>query len=356
MRPLPTRWIWLFTAVLCALLTAGPAFHADGDLPAAVTAPAHPGALRVLWWNIFNGNFDPGALGDNLIALSATDAAPDVIALGEYHVDHGLPPASAATLKAKYPYARFFPYSTEFPEKGIYVFSRVPVSDTDYARDALDWTPPLETTAEQQRYRRPFYRANAPEARQWHRSYLRLTLDWHGKRVDIAPVHTAMPWMVMKKMGGVAGKVSVAADITFGRENPLMYQLRRLRQNLRSDPGIHPSDPLVIFGDFNMPKALGSPLHSAPYLLMKRGFRDLFEGASSPLPHVRLLCRRLWEGLAPSHPSFPTAEGRERLDYHGLLDMQLDHAFGRNLGAATAQVLPLRGSDHYPILIDAYPR
>ncbi len=347
-----------FYMVLSLLLACGSAgadpFSADAPLPPSVSQPTAKGQMRVLWWNILDGTFNREALGQNLAAMTAVSHPPDVIVLGEYHRDHGLPESANTALKALYPYARFFPYSSDFPEKGIYVLSRVPVTDVAYQRDALDWTPAEWSQKQKAGYKRPFYRADQNETRQWQRSYIRLTLDWNGKRVDIAPVHTAMPWMVMKAMAGPIGKATVAADITFGKKNPLIYQLQRLRTELKQDPGIHVSDPLLVLGDFNMPRALASPLPSGPYQIMKAGFRDLFEKAST-LPFWKRLCRTVFEGLAPQNVSFPTVEGREKKPYGGLLNMQLDHAFAKH-SAGSAEVLPLRGSDHYPILVDISPQ
>jgi endonuclease/exonuclease/phosphatase family metal-dependent hydrolase len=84
---------------------------------------------------------------------------------------------------------------------------------------------------------------------------------------------------------------------------------------------------VIVVGDFNMPKEL-------------MGFSTLgFQKISSGLTDI----------IASGAPSFPSSGAVETKKFPL---MQIDHAFtSPSLSATAGEVLPLRGSDHYPLYL-----
>src|SRR5262249_44813375 len=146
-----------------------------------------------------------------------------------------------------------------------------------------------------------------------------------GKSINFVPVHTVQPWSKQKKSwgDGFLGTLFTGASVYLGRNNPLMHQLERLRGELESDVLRDPqSASTVMFGDFNLPR--GGMLTTTHYRTASRDLVDLL--------HTK------------ERSSWPAKSSSFARDFS---PMRIDHAFASpDLGAACAEVIPLRGSDH----------
>lgn len=120
------------------------------------------------------------------------------------------------------------------------------------------------------------------------------------------------------------GTVAAGLSVVFGWNNPLIHQLRRLLRELD-----RMTEPFITFGDFNLPRAVKG-VKTRPYRLISRDLDDAFESDKTP--------------------SWPASSSQT---FEGYPEMKIDHAFSRGFEVRAAEVLPLRGSDHYPFMLIA---
>jgi endonuclease/exonuclease/phosphatase family metal-dependent hydrolase len=316
----------------------------DEPPTAAQLAPLRTrGGLRVLWWNIQRGQTnhalregggDPGPLETNLRALASSPRGPDVIALGEWRAG-ALSAETIGQLRRDHPHAALLPYSPRTRE-GVLVLSRRPM--TILANRPLPYTPlALDADPAAEQAYRDRWTAQNDDERYYDKRYLRLRVhDREGHPFQLVPTHTAQPWdhMVKRAGGGLMGRAATALAILFGRQNPLINQVARLGRELEQDRSREPSwasEPLLQIGDFNLPRRL-LLLPTASYRLLARGMKDVL--LESPGR------RTSW----PSLSARTLGEDRPAL--------QIDHALvSPETQVGAAAVLPLAGSDHYPLLV-----
>jgi endonuclease/exonuclease/phosphatase family metal-dependent hydrolase len=316
--------------------------------------------LRVFWWNIEGGNtnqqissggcpnyrFDH-PLEHNLVALSHSSIAPDVIGMGEY-TPGVLQPWAQHELERIYPYHFYTPYSAT-AGGGIGVFSRVPLSP--HAPEALAWEAG-KTTAEKL-VNRDSWIKNFPSAAGFDRPYLRYETAFRGRTVNLVVEHLANPWPGIQQakrealpgwltgaplVGPLLSRVCAAAltgqDIFFDDDSPLSIQANELHEKLIRDfgPGIDAA-PVLLTGDLN------APTKSSVHRLLTRKMGDAFGPVTRRIPNAQ---SSFPASCAASHGAFP--------------ELKIDHALiSRKMKSPLAQVLRLHGSDHYPFYVIVEP-
>ncbi|MCA9668372.1 MAG: endonuclease/exonuclease/phosphatase family protein [Myxococcales bacterium] len=287
--------------------------------------------LRVMWWNIQYGAQNDAAKGrpldHNLRALTRSALSPDVVLLGEFE-SHAISPAVRAELDKRYPYRHYVALNDAVSQRGIQVFSKHPLDAKHQER--WDYVPAGADAKTAEAYRADWRSFRGEKG--FPRRYIRLTVKHPqtGKAIDILPIHTAQPWDRYTEQASVKalGKARVAYELLAGGNNPLMHQLRRLRGKLERDYGKDlDRKPMLMLGDFNLPRGRFG-IRSRAYRLTRRNLSDAFTH---------------W---APSWPASTAGE------YKGYPKLKIDHAFtGGDLSARAAEVLPIKGSDHYPIYV-----
>lgn len=302
----------------------------EGHLDEAQKADA---GLRLFWWNIESGNRSSKRpdrpLDRNLAALVESPLRPDVMALGDYKPG-ALSEETEQVLDAHYPERQFVPYNDESPDQGILILSTHPFSEAHTA--PLDYAPIEATEEERAAYRAGWTEGN-PDASHYPRTYRRVTLDHPvlSRPINLVPTHAVQTWNTTLNRGPKAvAAVLTGFDVVFNGSSPLVNQLRHLRATLSDDLGPDLDDAgAVVFGDFNMLRQFG--VRTKAYSTATSGLIDLFLDAKD----------------AASWPAASAPEFRSKTMNR---KMQIDHAFAsRDITREHAQVLPMAGSDHYPL-------
>lgn len=278
--------------------------------------------VRVFWWNIANGasEADAKSLTSNLELLAVSKIAPDVIALGEYSA-RALPETTYSQLAKRYPVRKFIRYNS-LTSTGIAIFSKLPLTTSRVSE--LEWVPASLDGRGEAEYRAYWANDQADGGEGFYARPLREILFAAGKKtVSFTPLHLAEPWRDLSKRtdGKIEFALATASELFFGTSNPLITQVDSLVRWLKAGKN---ADKLLV-GDFNLPRGFAG----VPTL----GFRRLERVLNSAILHTQ--------------NSFPTPSSP-----HTFPSMQIDHAFvGGALAAPVAGVLPLKGSDHFPIFL-----
>jgi len=316
----------------------------------------HPQALKVFWWNIEMGEqgqaSSPNPLENNLKELVENPTLrPHILILGEF----SMRALSEQTLDLLLTYytAENFNYNNQTPDFGLAIFYQYHIDrdhhlstymESQSTDQTLDWAPILSSPRQSQIYRQE-YISNFSNAVLYTRTYLRFSYHFLGKTYHIVPVHLLQPWQDIKfsefqtpsipVFGESVRSVFNAYEKTFGTglkilgddSNPLYSQLVRLCGRVKSDLGdnfnLSPEQKVLLMGDFNYPRNIG--IYSIGFRYMKNFLQDAFSVHDNTFP------------TASSGESYPA--------------MKIDHAFINGLTAHEARVLPLSGSDHFPIYV-----
>lgn len=287
--------------------------------------------VRVVFWNIGYGALNRGGdLDHNLKDLVNSSAHPDVIVLAEYK-EMALNQGTIRFLDTEYPHQAYFPYGGTLDEVGIKVWSEQPFTQSEAVM--LDWSPTRESSIEQDLYKQDWVTRAPKQSKWWDRPYSRFRWDIAGYRMNLVPVHLLEPW---DKIYERKGDWETWKDMMFGRDNPLYYSVERLMEKMRADLGGDlDSEPLLVIGDINVPRKVFQ-IRTKVYERIDDELDDVFPGDPS------------------SFPAFSSPLRQEPPFKYSMV--KLDHAFHNKLvrprGAA---VLPLRGSDHYPIYVVVEP-
>lgn len=316
-------------AVAAVPVVTGVATSLNAAVAAAAPAQAKS-ETSVLWWNIEHGKTNdrlPGdPLGKNLEALASAPDSPDIIVLGEYR--HGaLSAATREALGRRYD-SMLIPYNRASGSLGMMVLhDRALRARLESAR-MLDWAP---LDAQDKTGYRDKWGSFWHESWLFWRPYVRLRFEKQdGASIHLVPVHLAQPFSPLRdRWGGLLGPIVAGFQAFLGRNNPLFYQATRLRRALAEDMGARLGDePLLMIGDFN---------------------------ASSWAPSLRLFKSALKNAFARAQSTWPAATGAPVEGFYP--SMQLDHAYASPaLWVQSASVLPLSGSDHYPIRVSVKPQ
>lgn len=313
---------------------------------------AHGGMdLKALWWNVQRGEQnreflsaggeDP--LSDNLAAIVGALWAPDVIVLAEYDTGERIfSPALQDRLLALYPFQRFEPYHSSEPAYGLFILSRRPVASL--RQTAMGWVPTNLSRRRRADYVDRYTRdADGRALREapymTERPYVELVYDVGGQTAVLGFAHLVMPWHNLKDREGM---VRSAYEMVWGRSNPVLAQAQALLEWSRESR----RGPYLLMGDFNIGASLFAS--NAAHRFMSRLAGTMPDETATH----RLLRSELNDAFSGRQPhSFPARSSpyRQKLPFR-ILPLKLDHAFvSRSARDATAEILPLRGSDHYPL-------
>jgi endonuclease/exonuclease/phosphatase family metal-dependent hydrolase len=288
---------------------------------------------KVMWWNIEWGQHGEdletkegrNPLVENFERLFKSGLAPDVLILGEYAEEH-LPTRFYNLMINHYPHINVYDYNENYQTTGIAIFSRIPF--TKQVERVLNWT---SFSADKRDREFALYRKHCPKHLLWKRRYLLLEFRPQGYRpFYITPVHINQPWECIQKLQNTA---SLGLEIFMGEDNPLATQIYRLKTMLKADIRKDKRrQNIMVVGDFNVPPALHS-------------FSDYANMQTVGYRYMTSILKDAFYGSRRYQSTFPTPSSQE--SYPG---MKLDHAFiGKKARVKRAEILPLKGSDHYPL-------
>ena len=321
-----------FLAATCALTAhgsptpIGTAFDWDvSPAPWILKNLANAGrgdGLRIFWWNVHDGRTDSKipdfTLSKNVVKLVHSEFAPDVLAFAEYQ-ESDLSADDLTEVRRLYPFQLQQPYPGT-PGFGLAVYSRYPFQISSI--DVLDFTPLTDMSdVDREQYRKLWCGTSGICGR----PMVILQLNVNGKNLKLVPIHLYDCWRKLKENIGI---IRTAEQVFFGTHNPLWFQINRFRSMLEARLGNELTrGNVVVIGDFNMPKEILG--------VTTRGYRKISWGLTDAVP-----------GDSPTIPSRNSPEARH------FPSMAIDHAFvSPSIEVQEGDVLPLRGSDHYPVYV-----
>ena len=291
--------------------------------------------LRVFWWNVAWGHFNSkGDLDHNLYDLITSNARPDIIILGEFK-ESVLNTSTHNVLKKHFSYQSFTPYQLDSPEVGIKVYSTS--SLTASKRFVLPWYPKsLDTVRDREEirsYHSEWLSKAYSDSKHWLRGFRIYTLKHGGVNYRLIPVHLLSPWGAMSK---VYSTEKLIWESTYGTNSPLGHQIQFLRSSINSYLGSWTKDPILMIGDFNVPKSLYGITPNL-YSRLASGFSEAHFG---------------------NPDTFPTMMARHTVpSFLQKISIKIDHALlNSKLERVGAHPIHLRGSDHYPIYVVVKPK
>lgn len=301
--------------------------------------------MRVLWWNIADGKtLSDHTLENNILTLTGSDLKPDLMLFGEYS-ENSFTPSVQAQLLVDYPYHFVIPYNAYLIQLGIAVYSRTEIHVDQ--RTELQWIP-ADLRAGQNTSQNTSQNIGqagdhvasqeSPEVDQYRKKwftggdgnmfYLRplwdLRVKFKGRDVSVVPIHLAQPWrqIRMSATNRLTAIYSIVRELFFSERNPLMVQLKNLEKWLKRNP----SDGRIILGDFNTPVGFQGLMQTVGYQNLSGYLKPAVQTETTSFPA----------------PASPLAQQYPK--------MQIDHAFTQGtLGSTAAEIMPLRGSDHFPL-------
>lgn len=307
------------------LLLVGSFAFADGAPAGArlqhLTAKTSSNELSVLWWNTgCGGGSQPGEseiFDQSLRDLSKAENLVDLVVFGE-DCPGQMDSEALESLKEKYPHHLWVPYNKETNHKiGFGVYSRHQFSFGQ--PEKLDWLP-LGERPEKIEAAKSFWPTVVEGV--MTRVYVPIEVNKNGKLFHVVPVHTVHPWnwfiRVLYPNEPLKAKAAVATELVWGEQNPLIWQLRNLLTKVQRDYVSVQDQKLMLIGDFNFPLHVG---------MITKGYKMIRElGFSDGM--------RVYES---------TQRG---------VNLKIDHAFVTpSVQTKNSAVLPMRGSDHFPIFL-----
>lgn len=279
--------------------------------------------LSVLWWNTecaAEARAGQRAfVQSNLKELSARENKIDVVLLGEFCAAN-IAPETLEALSKQYPYFKHINYNNDSLGFGFGVYSAHPIAFSE--TKILDWVPASEPLASQNIYR-SFWQNNNTNTVNFKRAYTNLKIIKNNKSYNLVPVHLAHPWesylKVFFKNSHKLASLAIAHELLTGTRNPLMCQLENLFTQIKNDFQNPDDYRLMLIGDFNFPTDIARVPTAGYRLIKNNGFVN---GMTSRQPTQR---------------------------YRNL---KIDQAFiSEGSALSDSEVLPLEGSDHYPIFV-----
>jgi len=256
-------------------------------------------ATRVVWWNIGCGLLNAVLVKDkgqedtlytNLGKIAQLETAPEIFILGE-HCPGRLPKATKKIFDQVYSHQYHLEKTNPNVKtrNGILVLSKFPVKKI--SQQTLG--PDDKTT----------------------RTYLLLEVQHSDGNFFLAPVHFYNPWNSMSGW-----------DLLFsatGTDNVNYQQAEEYLTLLQKDVNLE-NEPLIVIGDFNSAKGF-MWTNMATYNLFNEYLTD----------------------VGVNENTFPTAAAKN--NGASSPDVLIDHVF-TNVFEGKSSLLPLKGSDHYPVI------
>lgn len=267
------------------------------------------GGLKILWWNTACNTIQSGltqkgkpGLFDNLKILSNDKNSPPIIILGEYcHKNFN----SKVLKELKITYENTYHLIKSNPkykiDNGLLILSKFPF---EVVEKKLIGVSDYETQISDK-----------------HRTYLLIKMHWEDHDIYISPLHLINPW---RKLINELSLTEFMLKI-FGSDNDNYRQGELFVKELKKD--VPENSPVLLIGDFNSAKAFMGIKNMATFNLFQQNFIYL-ENDKPTFPS--LTAKSL-------NSKFPTSI--------------IDHAFIGGSLTGNSLVLPLKGSDHYPLWI-----
>lgn len=341
----------------------------------------NPNGLKVFSWSLENATPEGLKNADSFLEhiTHKTDLIPNILILQDIK-KNTLSSKTIESLKEIYPYAEFFPYQkkqidevnllsklkTEIRKNGyseeyleaeinkftqimyllkksgayseLAIFSKVPHFNLS-RQEELDWkNSTLKSDLAIHDFKKsyqPHYELIDP----WVRPYLKFNFPWKNKTIHFIPLSLLMPWTTEKSDASILSflfkKTSITKEITLNEENPHFAQLYDLVKKLDQDDLIKEDKETLMIGNLNVYLKQNNswtlrPESLAWVYLENFKFQNLFP-------------------LDSKDVTYPIRESKWTKD---LGKSQVDHAFTKGeLVNRAAEVLPVKGSSHYPIYV-----
>ena len=293
----------------------------------------HENKISILWWNTLGGGqlshqikkiegISP--LDENLKTIANSANSPDIIAFGEFK-ETEFDKETLEVLLKTYPHNIFVKYSEFQIDSGIKVFSKHPLT---FESKQLDWVPIAAKKEVKQNYRNEWIKIHKNKPKTFERPMIMVKAQIGEKEFVFIPIHLCNPWPLIRKSFKHAGTAKTALSLIYGTDNPLYYQTKRLQYQMNANL-ISKNIPFLLFGDMNTPNLVEPP-------------------GLTPNPFINISKNLSYIMTENKQHSFPSASTDKHSD---ILPLVIDHAFSFPETNSKAKVLPLRGSDHYPLLI-----
>lgn len=279
--------------------------------------------LSVFWWNTQMGEMNRQIyrtrkfypLDTNLKILSETQYLPDVMILGEYN-EKNFAAKTIWDLKKIYTHQEIVVNNTN-SQKNIAIFSKFPFEVT---HETMKWALSAEQTEK--------FKTIYSQHKFFDREFIHIKLNKNQKVYNIIPAHLLNQWADLlayykKKFGKDLGKIKFGEEMIEGQHNPMMIQIRDLKSKIEKklDQAEH-----IILGDMNCPSlvyGLPTACHSS-------------------------LALDITDSMKNDQPSYPATSATSVI---AMPPLKIDHALhSKGLVMKFPRVLPLLGSDHYPIM------
>lgn len=274
-----------------------------------VDALTQESKIKVFWWNTGCGLLNrimikdykqPDSLYTNINTLARAETRPDILILGE-HCPGQIPKETKNLLKKIYGYDYNLEHSnpSETTRNGIWVFSKWPMSlQRKKAMEVGDTKAEKKLTA---------------------RFYLLFKIESPDKTFYLSPVHIYNSW-----------KNKNIFEVGFGslfEDNNNYKQIAVHLDYLKEDLDLS-KDAVIVIGDFNSAKNFVPFFSMAGYNLYAKNLVD----------------------VGVNEATYPTRTSK--LDGNGYPDVHIDHIFSNAFKDGKSVMLPLKGSDHYPIIFN----
>jgi endonuclease/exonuclease/phosphatase family metal-dependent hydrolase len=361
-------FVLLLISLFSASLTARPnwAFEGHRVFDSGSESEAEVKSPMVIWWNV---GLNAHPRKEELIRLESSIATlihpkVDVLVFGEFQ-ESALSYRLVQRLHENFPYTHSVNnyFHLQESRREIKIYSRWPLGLKKVA--PLKWRPIGEKEFDEMADN---YSLKEATSRREITPRLQRTLTIvEVKRNDhqsfyLAPVHLNNPWAYLKNQSSEpASNWEKMVEVVSSDNNPLFHQLSDLSLRLNDFYKVHKSKPLILIGDFNMPRSplpVGFKNSMATYVfqslhrltpigkIASRGFQILRESG--------------FKELVPNETkSFPEKISSIEFPF----ELQIDHALA--LGGEKLEVMragfihqvdengeatPI-GSDHRPLVL-----
>lgn len=306
------------------------------------------GAVRVLFWNTrYNGlhrahdskkKGDLTVLEQNMIGLVGSQWAPQIVVFSECKISMFSEQFQKQWMN-RFAEFTWISYNSRAPDAGICIFSQFPLQQ-EVQTAALDWRPKNLSSVALKNYETVWSTIPNPKKRSerigwgyrqmFERTFISSVFRTPHGPVQLLPVHLMNPWSKFSIEYPKAGIVWTTQALRYGSDAPIYNQLDNLL-DLAGQTVRRNKVPTLLLGDFNLPSTWSYGYQR----VLGRGWQETFplagrKSITFPVPSSKEVTSKLL-GVAVS------------------ISMKIDQSFKSPGTDATSVVLPLSGSDHFPI-------
>lgn len=270
--------------------------------------------LSVLWWNIGYNRYS--LPHDNNITqfeynlLNHNWNQYDLVTFGEFQ-ENTLKKESLKHIYNIFPYNKVIKYGSE-DHQSYLVLSKYKFNIIE---KELDWVDNNWSIEEKQKYKEES-KKHYGLMRSGKRKIINVKLEKEGKKYNSIFYHLNNPWVIYQER---YGKLKTLSKILFSNNHPLYYQMKAFKRFINKN-----KENLLMLGDANCPHSI---LGITP---------SCFKHMNNIAPIKIDLMKK---------STFPSKESKAITSY----SLKIDHAHTEM--ESTIEVLDLKGSDHYPIIL-----